>query len=119
MNNFFLACTYPSFRSCFYFYSTFFYTHATLFKDLLYNNLAASSSLIGLVISCITGCNTITLMKNPLFSSTSPSDFWGGRWNLIVHGLLKRGRFSYPCPFPWPREITLQYFIFRCIYSHS
>jgi len=30
-------------------------------------------------------------MLNPIFESSSPSDFWGRRWNLVVHGLLKRG----------------------------
>ena len=28
---------------------------------------------------------------NPVLKSSSPSDFWGRRWNLIVHGVLKRG----------------------------
>jgi hypothetical protein len=26
---------------------------------------------------------------NPLFESTSPSDFWGRRWNVMVHSYLK------------------------------
>jgi len=30
-------------------------------------------------------------MLNPIFESTSPSDFWGRKWNLVVHGILKRG----------------------------
>lgn len=30
------------------------------------------------------------MMLNPIFESASPSDFWGRRWNLVVHGLLKR-----------------------------
>ena len=29
-----------------------------------------------------------------MLEATSPSDFWGHRWNLIVHGLLKRGVFK-------------------------
>ena len=35
------------------------------------------------------------LMNDPLFSSTSPSDFWNRRWNMVIHNLLKRGVF-YP-----------------------
>jgi hypothetical protein len=31
------------------------------------------------------------VMKNPLGGATSPSDFWGKRWNLLVHGVLKGG----------------------------
>eukprot|EP00546_Thalassionema_frauenfeldii_P012146 CAMPEP_0178918672 /NCGR_PEP_ID=MMETSP0786-20121207/13954_1 /TAXON_ID=186022 /ORGANISM="Thalassionema frauenfeldii, Strain CCMP 1798" /LENGTH=58 /DNA_ID=CAMNT_0020592403 /DNA_START=719 /DNA_END=892 /DNA_ORIENTATION=+ len=33
-------------------------------------------------------------MANPLFTSRSPSDFWGRRWNLLVHSLLKGGIFK-------------------------
>lgn len=31
------------------------------------------------------------VMKNPLGSATSPSDFWGQRWNLVIHSVLKGG----------------------------
>ncbi len=34
------------------------------------------------------------MMNNPLMKSSSPSDFWSGRWNMIVHGALKRGVFK-------------------------
>eukprot|EP00573_Skeletonema_grethae_P002317 CAMPEP_0201687430 /NCGR_PEP_ID=MMETSP0578-20130828/1500_1 /ASSEMBLY_ACC=CAM_ASM_000663 /TAXON_ID=267565 /ORGANISM="Skeletonema grethea, Strain CCMP 1804" /LENGTH=436 /DNA_ID=CAMNT_0048171587 /DNA_START=55 /DNA_END=1365 /DNA_ORIENTATION=+ len=43
----------------------------------------AVTSLFGLV--------QIPMMLNPIFESTSLSDFWGRRWNLVVHGFLKRG----------------------------
>lgn len=36
----------------------------------------------------------INIMDNPFFGATSPSDFWGRRWNLIIHGSLKRGVFK-------------------------
>lgn len=32
-------------------------------------------------------------MENPMVESRSPSDFWGKRWNVLVHDLLKRGVF--------------------------
>jgi len=28
-------------------------------------------------------------MDNPMFESESPSDFWGRRWNLLIHKCLK------------------------------
>ena len=28
--------------------------------------------------------------RTPMFLSTSPKDFWGRRWNLIIHRTLKR-----------------------------
>ena len=30
-------------------------------------------------------------MDNPFLESSSPSDFWGRRWNKIVQSLLKKG----------------------------
>lgn len=33
----------------------------------------------------------IEIMREPLTKSRSPRDFWGCRWNLVVHGLLKCG----------------------------
>jgi hypothetical protein len=34
------------------------------------------------------------VVNNPVFASTSPSDFWGRRWNLLVHQGLKNGVFK-------------------------
>eukprot|EP00527_Entomoneis_sp_CCMP2396_P009259 CAMPEP_0198138272 /NCGR_PEP_ID=MMETSP1443-20131203/1695_1 /TAXON_ID=186043 /ORGANISM="Entomoneis sp., Strain CCMP2396" /LENGTH=333 /DNA_ID=CAMNT_0043799983 /DNA_START=271 /DNA_END=1272 /DNA_ORIENTATION=+ len=41
--------------------------------------------------SVLTGFKTQPLMDNPFFSSTSVSDFWGRKWNLLVHACLKNG----------------------------
>uniref|UniRef100_A0A6U3RJD3 Wax synthase domain-containing protein n=1 Tax=Ditylum brightwellii TaxID=49249 RepID=A0A6U3RJD3_9STRA len=46
-----------------------------------------------LVIPLATGIKIIDLMHNPLFESTSPSDFWGRRWNMTAHKMLKRAVF--------------------------
>lgn len=32
--------------------------------------------------------------RNPLLLSSSPADFWGRRWNLLIHGLFKRTVFK-------------------------
>jgi hypothetical protein len=37
----------------------------------------------------IFGKQAETVMENPLLESTSPSEFWGERWNKLVHGVLK------------------------------
>ena len=34
-------------------------------------------------------CNSF--MDNPMFASNSPSEFWGRRWNSIIHYCLKNG----------------------------
>lgn len=39
----------------------------------------------------VTGRQPEAIMDNPLFASESPSDFWGRRWNLLIHDCLKRG----------------------------
>ena len=36
------------------------------------------------------GHSPITLFRSPLLLSTSPQQFWGRRWNLLVHGLVRR-----------------------------
>lgn len=45
----------------------------------------------GSAISLFAGIKTLDVANNPFFSSSSPSDFWGRRWNCLVHGVLKRG----------------------------
>jgi len=37
------------------------------------------------------GLQQIPMMLNPIFDSLSVSDFWGKKWNMVVHGMLKRG----------------------------
>ena len=39
----------------------------------------------------VTGYQTKRVMNNPLGGATSPSDFWGRRWNMIVQSVLKGG----------------------------
>jgi hypothetical protein len=50
--------------------------------------LGLMSNLIALVL-CLLGYRPADIMRNPLLRSVSPRDFWGRRWNLIVHGILK------------------------------
>jgi hypothetical protein len=58
--------------------------------------LVTGTQGVGLAISIISGFKVIKVMKNPLFGSQSPSDFWGRRWNLMVHGSFKRGSIFKP-----------------------
>lgn len=41
--------------------------------------------------SVLTGFEAEPAMDNPLLESTSPTDFWGRRWNTVVHTVLKNG----------------------------
>ena len=47
----------------------------------------------GLIVATVllTGYKCETVMENPIFGATSPSEFWGKRWNRVVHSKLKRG----------------------------
>lgn len=42
------------------------------------------------IMATLFGLETLVTMKAPLTQSTSIRDFWGRRWNLIVHNLMKR-----------------------------
>jgi len=46
------------------------------------------------LLMALCGYQPQVCMKNPLLLSTGPSDFWGRRWNLWVHGQLKRALFT-------------------------
>jgi len=77
--------------------------HGIFDWKLLLNNLILtilfhmylSTFTVGLCLipTMVLRVRTIATMDNPLMMSTSPSDFWGRRWNLIIHGSLKRGVF--------------------------
>jgi Membrane bound O-acyl transferase family len=51
----------------------------------------------------IKGWSAKVPFRNPLFLSTSPTDFWGRRWNTVIHDVLKGGAFKparkyFPAP---------------------
>jgi len=41
----------------------------------------------------VKGFYTKPIFLNPLFTSRSPSQFWGQKWNLMIHRILKYGAF--------------------------
>ena len=41
----------------------------------------------------VKGYLTQPTFLNPLWDSASPSDFWGRKWNLMIHSVLKYGVF--------------------------
>ena len=53
--------------------------------------LSAFSEGLIFATNLLSGKRTVKFSDNPMFESTSPSDFWGRRWNLIVHDCLKHG----------------------------
>lgn len=53
--------------------------------------LDGGASGLGLMMSCATGCVYENFHDAPLSQATSPSDFWGRRWDRPVQSALKRG----------------------------
>mmetsp|Transcript_29691 Transcript_29691/g.45530 ORF Transcript_29691/g.45530 Transcript_29691/m.45530 type:complete len:443 (-) Transcript_29691:89-1417(-) len=83
---------------------------------LTYFGLDTGSLLIGCSINLISGCSTISMNDEPLTKSTSVSDFWGRRWNQLVHGVLKRGIFK-PVRNYFPKSIaTIVTFVFSGLF---
>lgn len=60
---------------------------------LVFANLASSLSLFRFLCALI-GIETHEHMRNPLMLSTSVKDFWGRRWNLLIHRLMHRSFFK-------------------------
>mmetsp|Transcript_88330 Transcript_88330/g.214175 ORF Transcript_88330/g.214175 Transcript_88330/m.214175 type:complete len:312 (+) Transcript_88330:2-937(+) len=48
----------------------------------------------GRFIWAIFGVETHTAMRHPLLLATSVRDFWGRRWNLLIHRLMHRNFFT-------------------------
>jgi len=53
--------------------------------------IACGTGAFGFSICALAGLLTLDVFDNPMFESSSVSDFWGKRWNRLVHGVLKRG----------------------------
>jgi Membrane bound O-acyl transferase family len=58
---------------------------------LLQSYLCTFAAGLAMTTVLLTGHETQVFSRAPLFLSTSPSDFWGRRWNLLIHTCLKRG----------------------------
>lgn len=55
------------------------------------SGLALGFSMIGHTVQMMTGYKVLKAMRNPLLEATGVADFWGRRWNLLIHHVLKRG----------------------------
>lgn len=75
--------------------------HALLFQ------LNLTCFLEGLAtLTSVLGYQTQEVMHNPVLSATSPSQFWGRKWNMLVHSALKRGVFK-PVIKCWPKAAAV------------
>lgn len=53
--------------------------------------IACGTGLFGFAICALVGLLTLDVFDNPMWKSTTVTDFWSRRWNRLVHGVLKRG----------------------------
>jgi len=62
----------------------------------------------GLVVaqSLVTGYKTHNLMDNPCLTARSYSQFWGSKWNLVIHDVLKGGVYL-PVRRNFPRYVAM------------
>lgn len=58
---------------------------------LLSTGLSQSTLGVSLIYNILYRVQTYEVVLNPIFRSKSPSDFWGRRWNTLVHTGLKNG----------------------------
>ena len=65
-----------------------------LYALLLQFYLATCSSGLAFTTIILTGRPTQPISDAPLQHCTSPSDFWGRRWNNLIHTCLKNGVFK-------------------------
>ena len=74
-----------------------------MYKTVLLSLTLTQSSIgVSLLYNIIFQNETIDIVRNPLFSSKSPSDFWKSRWNILVHSGLKNGIYKplLRCKYP-------------------
>lgn len=54
----------------------------------------------------VTGYKTRGMMDNPMLSARSPSQFWGSKWNIVIHDVLKIGAYL-PLRRHLPRPVAM------------
>ena len=94
INNFAIACKcfHISFRNVSYHAwhnHLYDFTYTYFETDLQHLTLLSGTSVAALIAGHLTGTKLHDASNDPLLSSSSPSDFWGRRWNNIVHRAMK------------------------------
>ena len=79
------------------------FLYAVLFQ--LY--LATFGEGLAFATTLITRRHCVMLMDNPMFESASPSEFWGRRWNSLIHTCLKNGVYKPVRKLGGPKELAV------------
>jgi hypothetical protein len=83
--------------------------NSTLHAVTVYSTLGMIADVFALLL-CLLGYRPVSVMRNPLLRSVSPRDFWGRRWNLVIHGILK-----VSCEVFYHMEFAKRLIAFTCI----
>mmetsp|Transcript_50040 Transcript_50040/g.117625 ORF Transcript_50040/g.117625 Transcript_50040/m.117625 type:complete len:107 (+) Transcript_50040:550-870(+) len=90
-----------------------------MFSGLLtYLFLGLNMDFLGAVVA-IFGLYPSDAMRNPFILSSSPRDLWGQRWNLIIHGILKRSYFVPLAKSGYPQFGVLAAFTMSAVFHES
>lgn len=90
LNNYILAC--ESSRDiwrCFVAHDDILTIRSLFVAGLTFLCLDGGTLAVAVTIGLLTGFSTVTVMHAPMTESTSPSEFWGKRWNRMIHAVLK------------------------------
>mmetsp|Transcript_100121 Transcript_100121/g.188572 ORF Transcript_100121/g.188572 Transcript_100121/m.188572 type:complete len:424 (-) Transcript_100121:201-1472(-) len=63
------------------------------------------------LLCAIAGMETCVAFRQPLILSTSVKDFWGRRWNLLIHRLMHRSFFTPIAPIVGPQAGAIAAFL--------
>ncbi len=61
----------------------------SLSSVLFQQALGLGDAIFGNIVQILFGYKVVQGMRNPMLEATSPSDFWGRRWNVLVHSVMK------------------------------
>lgn len=77
-----------------------------LMASLMSLVLDGGASGLGLLTSILTGYTLENFSESPLTRSSSPSDFWGNRWDRPVASSLRQGSFKPLRKLGWSRNLA-------------
>merc|ERR1719321_120338 len=67
---------------------------AVYLQTIFIYSMLASAMLLHRLMLALAGFDSLDSMRQPLLLSTSIKEFWGRRWNLLIHNLMWRSFFK-------------------------
>lgn len=67
---------------------------AVYLQTVFIYSMLATAMLLHRLLLALAGYDSLDSMRQPLLLSTSIKEFWGRRWNLVIHNLMRRSFFA-------------------------